>query len=61
VSDSEDDEEAQQVVDYGKQRQQQSGMLINNSKHRQHGSKGALPSPLGSANSFDVQVCGKVD
>lgn len=28
---------------------------VNNLKHR-HGSKGALPSPLGSANSFDMQV-----
>lgn len=32
-----------------------SGTIMNNSKFH-HGSKGTLPSPLGSVNSFDQQV-----
>lgn len=62
VSSDEEDEEVanQQVVaatttinDGGKR---QGVRAINNSKQHPRGSKGALPSPLGSASSFDVQV-----
>jgi hypothetical protein len=50
VSSDEEEVEKQQVG--GKRH---SGTAVNNLKHR-HGSKGALPSPLGSAHSFDMQV-----
>lgn len=62
-SDEEDDELGnQQVVaaianDGGKR---QGVGMINNSRQHPRGSKGALPSPLGSASSFDVQVSERV-
>lgn len=37
-------------------RKKYSGALINNNFHGHHGSKGAIPSPLGSTKSFDLQV-----
>jgi hypothetical protein len=49
---SSDDEEVEKQQVGGKRH---SGTAVNNLKHR-HGSKGALPSPLGSAHSFDMQV-----
>lgn len=52
-SDEEDDADDQQVADA---KRKGVGMINNARQHHQRGSKGALPSPHGSANSFDVQV-----
>lgn len=52
---SSDDEEMEKCEEKQQVGGKRPSGTMNNLKH-QRGSKGALPSPLGSANSFDMQV-----
>lgn len=52
---SSDEEEIEKFEEKQQVGGKRNSGTVNNLKNR-HGSKGALPSPIGSAHSFDMQV-----